>query len=92
MPPPASSPGSVEPNRSAPATSARYSGLMPRRSRASSTRPLSRSTSAKENIPMNRSTQRSPQAACALVMTSVSLVEKNRKPSRSSSARSSSWL
>ena len=41
---------------------------------------------------MNRSTQRSPQLACALAMTSVSLVEKNRWPSRSSSARSSRWL
>ena len=60
-PRPPAAPGSVEAKRSAPPTSARYSGLMPRRSRASSSRPLSRSTRAKENMPMKRSTQRSPQ-------------------------------
>ena len=39
---------------------------MPRRSRASSSRPLSRSTRAKANIPMNRSTQRSPHGRVRL--------------------------
>ena len=38
-PPPASNAGRVEAKRSAPSTSARYSGLIPSRSRPSTTRP-----------------------------------------------------
>ena len=43
------------------ASSVTYSGLTPNRSRPSSTRPLSRSTSANANMPLRWSTKRSPQ-------------------------------
>ena len=49
--PPASNAGSDDANRMRDAVSVRYSGLMPRRSRPSSTRPLSRSTIANANMP-----------------------------------------
>ena len=51
-PPPASSAGSDDANRIRWASSVRYSGLMPSRSRPSSTRPLSRSTIANANMPV----------------------------------------
>jgi hypothetical protein len=50
-PPPASSAGSDDANRIREASSVMYSGLMPSRSRPSSTRPLSRSMIANANMP-----------------------------------------
>ena len=78
IPPPASSAGSVLAKRSAPGTSATYSGLMPSRSRASTTRPLSRSTMTTANIPSRCSANRSPHVAYALSTTSVSPLLKKR--------------
>ena len=51
---------------------------MPSRSRASTSRPVSRSTIANANMPLKCSTQRWPQRWKALMTTSVSEVEKNR--------------
>ena len=76
--PPASKAGRVEAKRSRLPLAARYSGLMPRRSRAKVRRPVSRSKIAKANMPFRRFTQSAPQAAKALRTTSVSPVEKNR--------------
>ncbi len=75
--PDASSAGKVEAKRSPPGTGARYSGLMPRRSRPSSTLPLSRSQIAKANMPCRRRTKLGPQAWYALMSTSVSPLEWN---------------
>ncbi len=72
-----------------PAASDTYSGLMPSRSRAMTVRPVSRSLMTQANIPSSRSTQRVPHCAYPRMTTSVSLVEKNRCPRPSSSARSS---
>ena len=60
------------------ASPARYSGLMPSRSRASVTTPESRSAIANANMPLNRSTQRMPHLWNALITTSLSAVEKKR--------------
>ena len=51
---------------------------MPSRSRAMITRPLSRSTTTKANMPLKWSTQPVPQRWYALRITSVSEVEKKR--------------
>jgi hypothetical protein len=78
MPPPSSSARTVDANRSRPGGSAKYSGLIPSRSRASVSTPLSRSAIAKANMPLNRSTQPGPHLWNALMMTSLSALEKNR--------------
>jgi hypothetical protein len=75
---PASSAGSVDAKRSPPGSSAVYSGLMPKRSRTSVVRPLSRSWATKANMPCRRSTQASPQAWKAFSTTSVSPLETKR--------------
>src|SRR3954468_18440675 len=66
--------------RRAPSTSARYSGLMPSRSRTSTVRPAS-SCSTKANMPWRRDGSASPHCAQPLRMTSVSLVEAKACPS-----------
>ena len=90
MPPPATSAGSVEANRiPPPGPSATYSGLIPSRSRARITRPVSASHRAKANMPLKRSSIPSRHSAQPLRITSVSDVEAKVCPARSSSARSS---
>ncbi len=49
---------------------------MPNRSRAITTRPVSRSLMTKANMPWKRSTQFAPQACHAFRITSVSPEEK----------------
>ena len=63
----------------------RYSGLMPSRSRPSTSRPLSRSSTAKANMPRKWSTQRVPHRWYALSSTSLS--ESRRTGSRRRRAR-----
>jgi hypothetical protein len=53
--------GSVEANRSRPGDWATYSGLMPSRSRAMTTRPVSRSAMTKANMPCRCETTSAPQ-------------------------------
>ena len=60
--PPASRAGKVEAKRKRPGRSVQYKGLMPNRSRPSSTWPLSCSHRANANMPFSRETKSSPQA------------------------------
>ena len=62
--------------RSRVAVSLMYRGLMPRRSRASVSSPVSVLTIANANMPLKCWTQSAPQRWNALRITSLSAVEK----------------
>ena len=77
-------------NHSAPPKRATYSGLTPKRSRASTRRRPRTSSAASPNSPLMRATASSPQAASASTTVSVSEPPRHARPP--SSARSSRWL
>ena len=81
-----------EANRNPRGVRVKYSGFIPQRSRASSSRPDRLSRIASPNIPLNASRHSSPHSSYRCTITSVS--ERLRKvcPFCSSSARSSQWL